>query len=299
VRHIFIIPRHLQGTLKLKAYIELIKKLSQSNYDLLVQFNHDWRGALIARLKKIPLKLSRESDRRGAIWHNSFDVISPIKSERYPSAEQDVNILRSADIFIKNKAPRYSLEVNSEAQEKAKQWIKSNFKASKNKIILIHAPARWSFKQIPMATWVDVINQIIQTKKINVILNGSKNDFIYNKTIEKKCRFKPAILRADSIIESAAIMQQVDLVVSIDSMAIHLASALNKKIIAIFGPTDESNWGPWQTKHEIISLNASYSAGYACRPCGQDGCNGSKISDCLVNLPAEMILQKINKMLSH
>ena len=43
----------------------------------------------------------------------------------------------------------------------------------------------------------------------------------------------------------------------------------------------------------------SVSCQYACRPCGQDGCNGSKISDCLVNLPEEKILQTINKMLTY
>jgi heptosyltransferase III len=299
VRNIFIVPRHLSGLKKLQAYLELIKKIYPLKYDLLIQYNHDWRGALIARLKKIDLKVSRESDRRGSFWHNSFHIISPIKSERYPAAEQDLNILRSAHLFDKNEAPKYTLIIPPDAQKIAKQWIKSSIKASKNKLILIHAPARWSFKQIPLLTWVRVIDQLHQTRKFDVILNGSVNNYIYNQTIAKKCKSMPAILKAKSLTESAAVMEQVDLIISIDSMTIHLASALSKKTVGIFGPTDEANWGSWQTKHETVSLNARDSQEYSCRPCGRDGCNGSKVSDCLVNLPEEKILQAVNKMLAH
>lgn len=299
VRNIFIVPRHLNGLKKLHAYLHFIKKVFFLKYDLLIQYNHDWRGALIARFKKIDLKVSRESDRRGSFWHKSFHIISPIKSERYPAAEQDINILRAAHLFNKNETPKYSLIIPPDAKKIAKQWIKSSIKASKNKKILIHAPARWSFKQIPILTWVRIIDQLHQTRKFHIILNGSEQDFIYNQTIAKKCKLMPAILKAKSLAESAAVMEQVDLVISIDSMAIHLASALSKKTVAIFGPTDEKNWGPWQTKYEIVSLNARDSQEYACRPCGRDGCNGSKISDCLVNLPEEKVLQAVNKMLAH
>lgn len=297
VRHIFVIPRHLTGLSKLKGYWDFVKNISSIKYNLLVQFNHDWRGALIARSKLNTFKISRESDRRGKFWHHSFNFISPIKSERYPAAEQDLNILKSAHLIPSTINPKYTLIPPPEAQERAKQWIKLSFKRSKNKIILIHAAARWSFKQIPITTWAEVINRINQTEKVSIVLNGSEKDYAYNESIAKKCSTKPTILKAKSIIDSAAVMQQVDLVVSIDSMAIHLASALNKKIVGIYGPTDEANWAPWQTKYEIAALNHKYHPNFSCRPCGRDGCNGSKISDCLIHLPAEIILQKIRKLL--
>ncbi len=44
-------------------------------------------------------------------------------------------------------------------------------------------------------------------------------------------------------------------------------------------------------KHKVFSESRS------CQPCGQDGCNGTKISDCLMSLDMAIIKKTINKML--
>ena len=44
--------------------------------------------------------------------------------------------------------------------------------------------------------------------------------------------------------------------------------------------------------HRVISEER------ACQPCGKDGCNGSKISDCLMNIDLETIKKNIKEMLS-
>ena len=36
----------------------------------------------------------------------------------------------------------------------------------------------------------------------------------------------------------------------------------------------------------------------SCRPCGQDGCGGGKISECLTTLPVERVLQAVDGLLS-
>jgi heptosyltransferase-3 len=68
-------------------------------------------------------------------------------------------------------------------------------------------------------------------------------------------------------------------------------------VISVFGPSNEKNWGPWGVKHRVIALTTENSPTFACRPCGQDGCEGSKISQCLVQMNPQMILKSIEKTL--
>jgi heptosyltransferase-3 len=35
-----------------------------------------------------------------------------------------------------------------------------------------------------------------------------------------------------------------------------------------------------------------------CQPCGQDGCDGTKISDCLMDMDIDLIKRNIQEMLS-
>ena len=293
IRNIFIIPRNKKGLKKVKAYFDLASQLYKNKYDLLIQFSNDWRGALISRFKKINITIARESINRGVFWHNSFKIVSTLKSKFLPAAELDVDLLRSADLYHKDEAPPYLIEIPKENIIKRNRWLRDQ---KIKKFILIHAISRWKFKEIKKETWAELINAL-KKEGFDVILSGSDDDYRENLDIYRLCESKPIILKAKSLEETAAIFDAASLIVSIDSMAIHLASALNKKTIAIFGPTNERNWAPWKVKHKIISLNKQDSIEFQCRPCGNAGCYGSKISKCLIDITSQSILSEIGKIL--
>ena len=87
-------------------------------------------------------------------------------------------------------------------------------------------------------------------------------------------------------------MEISDYVLSVDSMAVHMASALKKPTIAIFGPTDDKVWRPYKTKFEIVALDKNYAPKFKCRPCFNAGCEGSKVSECLTEMPSKFITEK-------
>jgi heptosyltransferase III len=67
----------------------------------------------------------------------------------------------------------------------------------------------------------------------------------------------------------------------------HMAAALGVPVVALFGPSGEHDWGPWGDGHIVLS------SPYLCRPCGKDGCLGSKRSDCLEAISAQTVLQAV------
>jgi ADP-heptose:LPS heptosyltransferase len=79
---------------------------------------------------------------------------------------------------------------------------------------------------------------------------------------------------------------------AIDSLAIHLASAHQIPTLAIFGPSGERNWSPWRTRSVIVQNSELFP----CRPCGQDGCGGGKISACLTAVSADQLWSAATKV---
>ncbi len=59
--------------------------------------------------------------------------------------------------------------------------------------------------------------------------------------------------------------------------------------VALFGPSGVFNWGPWGEGHLVIKKD------WECLPCGKDGCEGSKVSRCLVELTAAEVLQRLEE----
>lgn len=296
VRHIFVIPRNKNGLHKIYAYFNIFRRLFNEHYDLLAQFSVDWRGALLARLLNVDMSVSRKTGRRGYFWHQSFDFLAPELDTERPMAEQDVELLRSSNLYKKSSAPPYDLSISSKLKNKINLWLKNHDIHSNHKLVVIHASSRWKFKEIPIGTWAKIIDALI-LKKINIVISGSQDDFKTNALIFNLCESKPVLTKDFSLEDTAALYERADLVLTIDSMSTHLASAVKTPVVSLFGPTNEKIWGPWKGTYKVIGLTSEDAEMFACRPCGQEGCEGSRISQCLVQLDPQLVIHQALLML--
>jgi ADP-heptose:LPS heptosyltransferase len=63
--------------------------------------------------------------------------------------------------------------------------------------------------------------------------------------------------------ESALLIKNSKLLISVDSAAVHIASAVRTPVIALYGPTNPVHWGPYPNgcNNRIISKVKEYSLG--------------------------------------
>ena len=300
VRHVLIVPRHLAGFARWREYWRLLTIMRKQQYDVLAQFSDDWRGAFLARMLNAKISVARQSKKRPAFWSNSFQHIAKLTPTSRPAAEQDIDLLRKIGLFNEPFAPGYQLQVADTDKQFVANWLKTKVLVSlvttHKKLIVIHAAARWKFKGLPHATWAALIDNL-HNHGYAVILSGGASDLDFNQALIGLCQTAPTLTQGFDLGKTAALLQHADLLVSIDSMAVHMASALQTPVVALFGPTDEKIWAPWQVPHRVVTLGANDSPSFACRPCGLDGCAGSKVSQCLVAITPVHILAAIDDLL--
>jgi heptosyltransferase-2 len=95
---------------------------------------------------------------------------------------------------------------------------------------------------------------------------------------------------ATKLEEAVALIARADAVVSNDSGLLHIASALNRPVIAIYGPTDPDHAPPFSDVARSLSLRL------ACSPCKQRECPLGH-HDCMNQLKSEMVWQTLAPML--
>jgi len=99
-----------------------------------------------------------------------------------------------------------------------------------------------------------------------------------------------------------------DLFFGIDTAPMHIAGALGIPVFALFGPSGTFHWGPWDNESSEIPYperngiqrfgkNVVIQRNWNCIPCGQDGCEGSKISKCLFDIKPEEVIEIISSAL--
>jgi len=94
-----------------------------------------------------------------------------------------------------------------------------------------------------------------------------------------------------SLKQLAALTANAKLFVGVDSAPMHIAAAMQTPVVALFGPSGDIEWGPWMVRSRVITSD------HPCRPCGNDGCGGGKVSECLTALPVERVLGAIDELL--
>lgn len=104
-----------------------------------------------------------------------------------------------------------------------------------------------------------------------------------------------------------AVSSVCDIYFGIDTAPMHIAAALGKPVIALFGPSGAFHWGPWDNSAENepypqrngiqkFGKNIVIQRDWQCIPCGQDGCKGSKISNCLFDIKPEEVIEILSKI---
>ncbi|HEX8948596.1 MAG TPA: glycosyltransferase family 9 protein, partial [Dissulfurispiraceae bacterium] len=67
---------------------------------------------------------------------------------------------------------------------------------------------------------------------------------------------KPVACRTTSLRELISALSIADLVVCGDGGAMHIAAALGKPIVTMWGSTNPDRWRPWRTPHAILQTES-------------------------------------------
>lgn len=95
---------------------------------------------------------------------------------------------------------------------------------------------------------------------------------------------------ATKLDEAIALIARADAVVANDSGLLHIASALNRPVVALYGPTDPDHAPPFSDMARSISLRL------ACSPCRQRECPLGH-HDCMNKMGAELVWSELRPML--
>jgi ADP-heptose:LPS heptosyltransferase len=131
------------------------------------------------------------------------------------------------------------------------------------------APASiWFTKQFPLKKWVEFITQI--PLNVMVYLIGSKDDIaLCDEIINTSGRHEILNLAGKlDLLQSTALMKEAVMNFVNDSAPLHLASAINAKVCAIFCSTVMGfGFGPLSDRSFVAEINEKLD----CRPCGLHG----------------------------
>jgi len=295
--HLFVIDRQWKRLGIAKQFQReksLLGDLRRRRYDLVIHLTEHWRGAWITRLCGCRWSVAPSVTGRGSFWRDSFShlVRQPRGGPRHV-VETNLDALRLLGIHPEFDERRLVMVAGDEAEQQVTDQLE-RLALAQRPFIHVHPASRWQFKCWP-AQKMSALIERLQEKGWPVILTAAADagEQAMIAAIQSRLTTPAASLAGQlSLKQLAALTRRARLFVGVDSAPMHIAAAMQTPVVALFGPSGEAHWGPWTAKRRIVT-----SASHSCRPCGIDGCGGSKVADCLTGLPVDTVLAACTELL--
>ncbi len=266
---------------RLKNEFKLLLQIRKNSYDLVINLTEGDRGAVIALISSASIRVGLDPGKSGFLGKKKIytHLVKKCKTPRH-QVEKDLDALRRIGIFPTLEERVLHFAIPKPALDKM---------ASYRGAIVIHAVSRWRFKCLPLESIRLLIEELLDLGEKVILTSG--NDPVEVALLETlPCSYNLA--GGLTLKELGALILVAKALITVDSLPLHMASALKTPVVALFGPSSELNWGPWMHKQSRVVVQ-----NYSCRPCHLDGCGGSKVSDCLVTLPVKRILGSLEELL--
>jgi heptosyltransferase-3 len=292
---------------KLVAELSFMRTIKSRRFDLLIHLSDHRRGAWLARWIGAPVSIAPRLRAEDAFWRGSFthfwssaaSVTSGHPLLKRHIVEQHLDALRRLGLEVA-RAPRLTLIPGAEGERLCDQFLLEQ--GIKPGYVLIQPTSRWMFKCWSIENNALFIDTLLK-RGHQIVLScgpGASERAMLARIVQQLGGPRQGLALADSpstLNRLAALIGRARIFVGIDSAPMHMAAAMQTPSVALFGPSGEDNWAPWRGDSNLIAQVLTHPA-FACRPCGQDGCGGSKVSQCLVQMPVSQVLAGFDDVLA-
>ena len=151
-------------------------------------------------------------------------------------------------------------------------------------------------KRYPPRKFASIIETLLREHRLCVYLLGGSDDTLQAEEILETLSPAAAagvvnLVGKTSLMQSAAVLEICDAVLTNDTGLMHIASAFGKHLFVLFGSSvAEFGFLPYNTPYVLFEV-----ADLACRPCshiGRDSCPKGHFR-CMMDIPEQLVAKKI------
>jgi heptosyltransferase-3 len=97
--------------------------------------------------------------------------------------------------------------------------------------------------------------------------------------------------KGQSLRHLGRLIQRARLFLGVDTVAMHVAAAAQTPSVALFGPSSEWSWRPWQAPHQLVLGECS------CKATRKFVCDKSRVYPCMERIGVAEVCEAAGKFL--
>jgi lipopolysaccharide heptosyltransferase I len=243
----------------LRDLFALTRKLRKQQFDLVIDLQGLFRSGWLTWKTRAPVRIGFANAREGA----------PIAyTHRVPVASADQHAIdRYLSITEALGCGRGPVEFHFATGQLEREYIADQLRGVERYAVLLPG-TNWQTKRWPEQNFAALVGPLKERFGLtSVIAGGSDVAPLAAKIGEGAI----SLVGKTNLRELTALLEASDLVIANDSGPMHIAAALGKPLVALFGPTNPLRTGPYQRPNAVLRLDIPCSPCYS-RTCGHQSC---------------------------
>jgi heptosyltransferase I len=285
------------------GFIRLLRQLRQPHYDLVIDLHGQLRSAFFALATGAAVRIgfAAPGQRRPGFsrhgWVGARECSWLAYTHRIPIRKLDVHAIDRylwlGDLVgFDDNEPDTSIYVPGDAKKKIDYRLGRRQARGQPLAVLVPGTV-WETKHWTISGFSEVARGLKRDGFL-VALAGVARDRPRCRAIAAAAPGTLDLCGETSPVELTALIQRANICVTNDSGSMHMAVALNRPVVSVFGPTNPVHVGPHGHPESVVRL------GLECSPC-----NFRKLSQCphdhacLRGTSGEMVLERVRQLLRH
>lgn len=270
------------------------KEWRQRKFDLAILFQNAFEAGVLSFLGRVPLRFGYATERRKFLLTHYFQV-PEWKDKRhevfyYLNIVAELETLLYGSTKVSENEPKFELKISDKRKEKAKDLLNAHGVEDKRIIALCPGSTNSRAKRWQTDSYAALADMLIEKLNVSVALIGAKDEEEVSNEVASKMKHAPIFLTGNtSLDEAVSVLSIVDALVTNDTGPAHIAAALGKPTLVIFGPTMPDTTKPYSSNAEIIRKPPD------CAPCMLRDCPIDH--RCMTAIKPEEVFEKVKLML--
>lgn len=258
-----------------------LRTMRRQHFDWVMDLQGLARSGFVAWLANGKLTVGLDDHREGApaFYDRAIARGSPDTHavDWYLNVLPALGVPRSGRFTWIPERPLVAAAVRAKWQTDAKRWI------------ILQPGARWRNKRWPVEYLAELVREEhgwADDVQFAILGSASEQDLasVVAKANPARCLDLSGNITLPEMVEW---IRLAELMITNDTGPMHVASALGKPLIALFGPTDPRRTGPHGQLHHVLRHPLP------CAPCMRDSCDYPKPMECLRALTPARVLGQV------
>lgn len=242
---------------QLRHEADLFKRLRARDFDWVFNLSDQWRAAAVAKWCARCSVALLFDNRRHLLWQWLHDFTNPELDHRHPMVSNHLNVLPPLISEAETAEAQVVMGISNAMRERMQAKLRAQGWQGEP-YVLIHPGARWFFKCWENGRYAAVA-QLLLNHGINVVFTGAPNEAEQEMLADITGRLKTSesaqvwnLGGQLNLRELAAAIDGAALFIGVDSVPMHMAAALDKPQVALFGASWVSRWRPYSEQAEVV-----------------------------------------------